>query len=215
MSVRLTPAQSATVEAHLSLVTRVARAVKRRTPRAEVDDLISDGRLGLIEAAMSFDPTVGAPFPSWAASRIHGAMIDGLRRRVFGGRSAARLGMSVTSLDAPHGDGRDLLGEMIADPRAGIAEIVEAREDLGEASDVKDTLDALHVRTLALTVCELRAIEGVALGETSAETAARLLVSLETVKSQRASAARKLGAKNGPHAVYIATRAGLLDEVAA
>jgi RNA polymerase sigma factor for flagellar operon FliA len=209
---RLSPAQAATVEAHLSLVSRVAWNVKRRTPRAEFDDLISDGRLGLIEAAMSFDPTVGAPFPSWAALRIHGAMIDGLRRRVFGGRSAARRGMSVMSLDALHGDGSDLaLGETIADPRAGVAEIVEAREDLGEAPAVKDALDALNVPSLALTDAELRAVEGIALGETSAETAARLLVPLETIKSRRRSATRKLGAKNGPHAVYIAARAGLLE----
>ncbi|MFC1541617.1 sigma-70 family RNA polymerase sigma factor [Candidatus Latescibacterota bacterium] len=42
-------------------------------------DLISSGVIGLIDAAKSFNPKRGVKFPSFASSRIKGAIIDELR----------------------------------------------------------------------------------------------------------------------------------------
>ena len=68
------------VRESLYLVTDVVRSFQRRLPaNVELDDLVSDGRLGLIEAAQRFDPQRGASFGTFATYRIHGRILDGLR----------------------------------------------------------------------------------------------------------------------------------------
>lgn len=42
-------------------------------------DIVSEGYVGLVQAANSFDETNGASFSSFAAQRIRGAMIDAVR----------------------------------------------------------------------------------------------------------------------------------------
>lgn len=46
----------------------------------DLRDLKSDGMTGLIEAADRFDPARGSSFGGFAYRRVHGAMVDGLRR---------------------------------------------------------------------------------------------------------------------------------------
>ncbi len=46
----------------------------------DVDDLISMGTFGLLEAIENFDPTRGFQFKTYAVDRIRGAMFDGLRK---------------------------------------------------------------------------------------------------------------------------------------
>jgi RNA polymerase sigma factor FliA len=43
------------------------------------DELVSHGYEGLASACASFDPTRGVPFQCWAAIRVRGAILDGLR----------------------------------------------------------------------------------------------------------------------------------------
>jgi DNA-binding CsgD family transcriptional regulator len=57
---------------------------------------------------------------------------------------------------------------------------------------------------------EAEILAGAAEGETAIETARRLYLSSETVKSYRKRIIAKLGARNGTHAVALALRAGLL-----
>jgi len=45
----------------------------------ELDDLISYGVFGLIDAVEKFDPSRGVKFETYAVSRIKGAILDGLR----------------------------------------------------------------------------------------------------------------------------------------
>ncbi len=68
--------------AELDLVDLNARQVARRLAAAPatLDDLLSFGREGLLQAARSFDPARGVPFRRWANMRIRGAMIDGVRQ---------------------------------------------------------------------------------------------------------------------------------------
>jgi RNA polymerase sigma factor for flagellar operon FliA len=47
---------------------------------ADVDDLISYGQAGLLEAARRYDPERGVPFRAFANFRIRGAMLDGVRQ---------------------------------------------------------------------------------------------------------------------------------------
>jgi RNA polymerase sigma factor for flagellar operon FliA len=65
----------------LDLVDVVARQVaKRLTFFVELDELLSSGREGLLDAARRFDPDRGVPFRAYANFRVQGAIYDGLRR---------------------------------------------------------------------------------------------------------------------------------------
>ena len=69
------------VKKHASLVLRIARKVRRRTGYAvELDDLICEGTIGLLQAAERFDPARETDFEHLASVRVHGAMLDALRR---------------------------------------------------------------------------------------------------------------------------------------
>lgn len=73
------PEVVALVTSTLELVEIVARSMKRTIPRADLDDMRSAGREGLLRAARSYDSSHGVPFRSFASFRIRGAIIDGLR----------------------------------------------------------------------------------------------------------------------------------------
>lgn len=68
------------VDLHLPLVRMIALKLSRGLTRTvEVDDLISAGTLGLIDAASRYDRERPAGFKAYAAIRIRGAMVDWLR----------------------------------------------------------------------------------------------------------------------------------------
>jgi RNA polymerase sigma factor for flagellar operon FliA len=77
------PASStqALVEANLDLARRAARMIHPRVrDHVELDELMSLAILGLTEAAARFDPDGGASFRTFAWYRVHGAVMDGLRK---------------------------------------------------------------------------------------------------------------------------------------
>jgi RNA polymerase sigma factor for flagellar operon FliA len=68
------------VVALLPLVKKVALQMRERLPvHVELDDLISTGVLGLMDAVEKFDPTKHVRLEHYAQHRIRGAMLDGLR----------------------------------------------------------------------------------------------------------------------------------------
>lgn len=76
------------VNAHVGLVKSMAYRLLQRLPaEVELDDLISVGVLGLIEAASRYRPSLGVPFEAFARRRIHGAMLDSLRELDWAPRS--------------------------------------------------------------------------------------------------------------------------------
>jgi RNA polymerase sigma factor for flagellar operon FliA len=69
------------VERHLDLSRRAAAMVFPRVrDHIEFDELVALGNAGLAEAATRYDPTKGASFNTFAWYRVHGAIIDGIRR---------------------------------------------------------------------------------------------------------------------------------------
>ena len=73
--------RDAVLRQHLGLVFHVAQQLARaRANDVELDDLVSAGTLGLIEAFENFDASRGLAFSTFAAPRIRGAMLDELRR---------------------------------------------------------------------------------------------------------------------------------------
>jgi RNA polymerase sigma factor (sigma-70 family) len=129
------------VESHLGF----ARALCRRLaytlpPHVDPEAMESDALFGLLLAARAFDPTRGVAFTTYAARRICGAMLDGLRDRQGGTRG--RKPPVVRSLSAPmrDADGREVtLSDLLAN----------GEEEVGAALEQRDEIDHLlnHVRS--------------------------------------------------------------------
>lgn len=65
---------------HLQLPAAIASSFPQLLAAASLDDIIGDGRTGLVEAANNFDPARGCAFTTFAWPRVRGAIIDGARR---------------------------------------------------------------------------------------------------------------------------------------
>ena len=69
------------VEKHLDLSRRAAAMVYPRVKQhVQFDELVALANIGLAEAATRYDPTKGASFSTFAWYRVHGAIIDGIRK---------------------------------------------------------------------------------------------------------------------------------------
>lgn len=65
---------------YLPQVRQIAAQLRRRLPHhVEMDDLVSAGTLGLLQATQRFDAGRQVAFGAYATHRIRGAMIDSLR----------------------------------------------------------------------------------------------------------------------------------------
>jgi len=83
---------------HLPFVHHVARQVLRTlSVQVELDDLISAGTVGLMNAVDTFDAGRGLAFSTFAAPRIRGAILDDLRRNDHVPRSIRRKQRQIAS----------------------------------------------------------------------------------------------------------------------
>jgi len=78
---------------HLPTVRYVARSIHERLPQhVEIDDLISAGIVGLIDAFSKFNQVKRVQFRSYAQFRIRGAILDSLRALDWSPRELRRRG---------------------------------------------------------------------------------------------------------------------------
>jgi len=76
------------IELHIPLVEYVARRmIPRMHGSVELQDLVSYGTFGLIDAIERFDPRAGVKFSTFASYRIQGAITDELRAQAWEPRS--------------------------------------------------------------------------------------------------------------------------------
>jgi RNA polymerase sigma factor for flagellar operon FliA len=69
------------ITSHLELPRKIAALLYPRVrDHIELEELISLGNAGLTEAAARYQPGSGASFATFAYYRVHGAIVDGLRR---------------------------------------------------------------------------------------------------------------------------------------
>ncbi len=81
---------------HLPTVRYVARKLHEKLPQhVEMDDLVSAGMIGLIDAFSKFDHTKKVQFKSYAQFRIRGAILDSLRVLDWSPRDLRRKGRAV------------------------------------------------------------------------------------------------------------------------
>jgi RNA polymerase sigma factor for flagellar operon FliA len=103
---------------HVPLVKMLAQRLAQRLPsQVEMNDLISVGVLGLIDAATRYRPSTGVPFDAFARRRVNGAMLDALRELDWAPRSLRRLRREMDTAIASlrHRLGREPREEEIAD----------------------------------------------------------------------------------------------------
>lgn len=96
------------VEHYLPLVKYNGERIWSRLPDGvELDDLISAGVFGLMDAINAFDLSRGVKFETYCVPRIRGAMLDELRTMDWVPRlvrsKASKLNEAVKSLEAKHG----------------------------------------------------------------------------------------------------------------
>jgi len=109
-------------------------------PWADLDELLQWGAIGMLEALNRFDPSYGVAFEGFAARRIRGAMIDGLRRE-----GVLRRGESV--LDAEVVDNAAAAGGI--GPEDPLAQLLRSdNRDVLKAA--LECLPALEYRIIAL-----------------------------------------------------------------
>jgi len=149
-------AHRALVEANLRLVVKIVLGY--RPSGVLVEDLISEGNIGLMEAARRFDPSRGVRFASYAAWWIRkfvGAALE---------RNAAQSSLPVPA--SPGGERRRIasLDSVLSDagegssPHAGLCERRSGPEELALEQDLEQALRSILHKMPATerTVLEVR-----------------------------------------------------------
>ena len=81
---------------HLPMVRFVAIRIHKRVPQSvDLEDLVSAGLLGLMEAVVKFDSAKKIPFAGYAQFRVRGAILDSLRSTDWAPRSMRHKGRAV------------------------------------------------------------------------------------------------------------------------
>src|SRR5580704_11759586 len=127
---------------HLPIVRFLARRIHERLPQhVDIEDLVSAGVVGLMDAFQKFDPGKKVQFRSYAQFRIRGAILDSLRTLDWSPRELRRKGRAVEeairALTARAGH---------APGEAEIAE--EMARKLGEYQQLLGELKGLEIGTL-------------------------------------------------------------------
>jgi RNA polymerase sigma factor for flagellar operon FliA len=127
---------------HLPIVRFIARRIHERLPQhVEIEDLVSAGVVGLMDALSKFDPVKKVQFRSYAQFRIRGAILDSLRTLDWSPRDLRRKGRAVEeairSLTAQQGK---------APTEAEVAAQMDMK--LGEYQQLLGELKGLEIGTL-------------------------------------------------------------------
>ena len=92
----LTAEQERILLEHLPVVRFLARRIHERLPQhVDLEDLVSAGVVGLMDAFTKFDPAKKVQFRSYAQFRIRGAILDSLRTLDWSPRELRRKGRAV------------------------------------------------------------------------------------------------------------------------
>ena len=127
---------------HLPTVRYLARRIHERLPQhVDLDDLISAGVVGLIDALAKFDHSKQVQFKSYAQFRIRGAILDSLRTLDWSPRELRRKGRAVEEAIRAV---TQRFGRVPAEPEIAL----EMGLDLGEYQQLLGELKGLEIGSL-------------------------------------------------------------------
>lgn len=90
--------RNAIIEAYVPLLRRLALRISQKLPaQVDVDDLVSAGSFGLMDAIERYDPSREASFATFCAKRIHGAIMDHLRSMDWSARLTRKREAAVAA----------------------------------------------------------------------------------------------------------------------
>jgi RNA polymerase sigma factor for flagellar operon FliA len=96
-----TTSEEELVVQELQQVYYIAARIRERLPQhVELEDLVSAGVVGLIEATRSFDGSKNIQFKTFAKFRIRGAILDSLRETDWGSRYMRRRAREISDVTA-------------------------------------------------------------------------------------------------------------------
>lgn len=117
---------------NLGLATYHANRFRATDPSHDRDDLIQEARIGLVEAARSYDPDKGVKFSAFASFVIRNKLVDRYRKGDPDG---------ILSMQAPAGeDNQSTLEDVIADRSPSPADQTESSDGRSLATQALDTL---------------------------------------------------------------------------
>jgi RNA polymerase sigma factor FliA len=124
---------------HLPQIKYIAQRISTKLPsHVELNDLVSAGILGLLDAIEKFDPTRGVKFKTYAELRIKGAILDSLRNLDWAPRS---LRKKSKDLERVYRDLEQRLGRPATDK-----EVCEEMEiSLDEFYELVDQIKGLNI----------------------------------------------------------------------
>jgi len=142
----------------LSQVYYLACRIRERLPQhVELDDLVSAGVVGLIEAAQSFDRSKNIQFRTFAKFRIRGAIFDSLRETDWGSRYMRRRGREIADATARlqarfgrHPSEAEIASEMQIEPdrlrklTAQIDALQLGSQSVASSADRSESLDVIE-----------------------------------------------------------------------
>ena len=138
----LTTEQEALLIESLPLVRLVARGIHDRLPaHIELDELVSAGTLGLVDAARKYNPSKNVQFRSYAQFRIRGAILDSLRTLDWSPRELRRKGRALQ-------DARRAVEARLGRAATEVELAAEMEMPLSALQQLTGTLRGLEVATL-------------------------------------------------------------------
>jgi RNA polymerase sigma factor for flagellar operon FliA len=140
-------------EQDLEFVRGLARNFLRSVPPSvQLDELVSYGTLGMIEARERYDPARGIPFHVFAHYRVRGAICDGLRQMSWLPinaykrlRAAERADLYMESLaETANGNpSRQVAAQLVGELAADMSVVYLTTEAAAQAREVKPEAAAL------------------------------------------------------------------------
>jgi RNA polymerase sigma factor for flagellar operon FliA len=127
---------------HVPMVRLIARGIHSRLPQhVELDDLVSAGMVGLLDALHKFDMSKKVQFRSYAQFRIRGAILDSLRALDWSPRYLRRKARAVEEASR-------MLRARIGESPTELEVARELRMELGEYQQLLAELKGLEIGTL-------------------------------------------------------------------
>src|SRR5690348_8205901 len=162
---------------HLPQVQIIARRYER-IPGVTLDDLMSAGTIGLIQAIDHFDPSRNVKLKTYAEHKIRGAILDSVRKRYVSGDKPVELAFEPL----------DERCNLIADPGESPLRQYERREAIAMLSRALGELPERDRTVALLFYCE---------GRKHREIAAMLHVGTSRVQQLKVRAIERLQAAIG------------------
>lgn len=131
--------ESSLVMQELPQVYYIASRIRERLPlHVEMEDLVSAGVIGLLEATRSFDCSKNVQFGTFAKFRIRGAIMDSLREIDSGSRYIRRRGREIS-------DARERLRAKLGRNPVDSEVAEEMQVEPGQLQKILAQLDSLQV----------------------------------------------------------------------